>query len=194
MAYSKKGRIARAELTEAAVRGIRLKYAQGASVRELVQEYDVGFETIRRIIRWETWRWVSDEGPGGIAAPSPVVPKELSKEDMAASLARTLALAGMSLPTDNAGPQVAGVAEREGKPANTVSLDTQPAGPAPSKPMPSMEESLAAAARESDEVSARVAQDFARKAAAEDSLLAGLSGPNGIQSQMTDTKPDGGLK
>jgi len=69
MPYSKKGRSARAELTEAAVRGIRSKAALGASVRQLAEEYDVGFETVRRILRWETWRWVDEEGPGFVAPP-----------------------------------------------------------------------------------------------------------------------------
>lgn len=95
MAYSKGGRTARAELTEAAVRGIRSKAALGASVRKLAQEYDIGFETIRRILRWETWRWVSEEGEGSVYKPV-----EVSPEQIAASEARFRRLIGQ----DNAGP------------------------------------------------------------------------------------------
>ena len=54
-----------ASLSEAEVRSIRLRArTERASVRLLAQEYGVGAETIRRVLRWETWAWVSEEGPG----------------------------------------------------------------------------------------------------------------------------------
>jgi len=67
--------------------------------------------------------------------------------------------------------------------------------PAP-KPMPSIKESLAAAARESDEVAARVQTKMAAEAAQENAQLAGLLGPNELQSEnppvQTGTSTDGG--
>ena len=82
-------RAPRASLTEAAVRSIRRRHTQGeASVKDLAREYGLGAETIRRILRWETWAWVGEAGPGAPAeawAPRP--------EDLAASQARLLALA-----------------------------------------------------------------------------------------------------
>lgn len=45
-----------ASLTFSKACAIRQAHAEGSSVRELAQQYNVGFETIRRILRWETWR------------------------------------------------------------------------------------------------------------------------------------------
>lgn len=66
--FSQKGRASRAALNEAAVRAMRAEDASlkaagfsGASVKQLADIHGVGRETIRRILRWETWRWVSEE-------------------------------------------------------------------------------------------------------------------------------------
>lgn len=151
MAYSPKGRTARADLTEADVRSIRSRAALGISTRQLAQEYTVGFETIRRILRWETWRWVSEEGSGAVLPP-PASPAEIE-----ASKARFLAMIGDQAPPSS---------------------------------MPSMADSLAAAARESDEVAARVAQDFAKKQAEGDAQLAGLLDSGGIQCSIPNVNKE----
>ena len=60
-------------MTEFEVRNIRLRWAKHlegeapTSVRDLAFEHKVGRETIRRILRWETWAWLAEEGPGAPA-------------------------------------------------------------------------------------------------------------------------------
>jgi hypothetical protein len=77
---------ASAVLNEDAVRRIRKLASEGWTTRALVQEFDVGFETIRRIIRWETWRWVSEAPSAGASIPP--------AHDAASSLARLQTLLG----------------------------------------------------------------------------------------------------
>ena len=95
MPHSRNSRDTNASLNEAAVRGIRLRAAQGVSPRELSNAYNVGVETIRRVIRWETWRWVGElETAEG--QPVPLEQVALPKDfDAAASLARVRARAGL---------------------------------------------------------------------------------------------------
>ena len=89
MSWSKEGAKARAKLSEAAVRNIRLRaQTQGASPRDLAREHGVATETIRRILRWETHAYVGEEGPGASQEDW------AAAADIAASLARVRALAG----------------------------------------------------------------------------------------------------
>lgn len=157
---SRKGRITGAILNEELIRNIRLRgNKREVPTRELAVEFGMAVESIRRILRYETWGWVTDEGPGAEAAQwQEPVPHEYvaAPGEVEASLARLAAKLGGVLPA------------------------------APAKQMSTMEESLAAAARESDEVASRVAATFAAKDAAGDAQLAGLLNPGGIQSTITD--------
>ena len=64
MSYSPQGRGARGKVGEPEVRRIRQLAGQGQSTRSLADAYDLTPEAVRRIVRWDTWRWVSEEGPG----------------------------------------------------------------------------------------------------------------------------------
>lgn len=56
-----KTRTANASLSEDEVRTIRRLGSSGEkTVREMAEFYQVGRETIRRIIRRETWDWIKD--------------------------------------------------------------------------------------------------------------------------------------
>jgi len=78
-------------LTEADVRSMRLRHAQGkASTRELSLEYGLATESVRKILRRETWAMVSEEGPGAPAEAWVRPPP--SDEEIAASLKRFQAL------------------------------------------------------------------------------------------------------
>lgn len=79
-------------LNEAIVRRMRLQAQQGRTARELADEHDCGVETVRRILRWETWRKVSEVGPGASETEWAALSKP---EAVAESQARLLAsLAG----------------------------------------------------------------------------------------------------
>lgn len=55
-------------MTEAKARRMRfLRTTQGTPTRELALMFDVGAECVRRVLRWETWRRVSEVGPGATA-------------------------------------------------------------------------------------------------------------------------------
>lgn len=84
MSYSPQGRGARGKVDEAAVRRIRQLAGQGQSTRALADAYGLTPEAVRRIVRWDTWRWVSEEGAGFV---QPVA----DPEDIAASQERLLA-------------------------------------------------------------------------------------------------------
>lgn len=180
---SRKGRTTGAILSEALIRNIRLRgNKQGVATRELALEFGMAVESIRRILRYETWGWVTDEGPGAEAAewvePLPAV--------IAASQARVFKLAGLGPD----GKPLEGASPHEG----LISTPPFPAGDSSraagygAKPMPTMAESMAAAARESDEVAARVKATFEAKDAAGNAELAGLLGTGGIQSPMSNEK------
>jgi len=80
--YSPQGRAARASLTEADVRRIRQLGAEGVPTRKLADTYSMTPEAIRRILRWETWRWVSEEGAGFEARALPPDQAALLEEFM----------------------------------------------------------------------------------------------------------------
>ncbi len=85
--YSRNGRTTNASLTEKDVRFIRSSFERGDfTARELARKYGVGTESIRRIIRWDTWTWVSEEGEGYVA-PKKI---EFSPEEIKASQERFL--------------------------------------------------------------------------------------------------------
>lgn len=100
-----KGRTGRALVTEAAVRRMRFRHSyEGATAQELAAEYDIGLDACRKILKWQSWRWVSEAGPGAteaehLAAAS--VPQRKSgqalEDEIAASQARLLAKAGVRL-------------------------------------------------------------------------------------------------
>ena len=78
-------RAPRALLTEADVRRIR-RLAPTTPTRQLADDFGIGLETVRRIVRWDTWRWVSeDEAPA----------RELSLAEIEASKARFLEKMGL---------------------------------------------------------------------------------------------------
>lgn len=60
---------------------IRQAHTAGASIRQLADQYNVGLETVRRVVRWETWR-------------KPPVGQAYGPVDEAASLARLQAKLG----------------------------------------------------------------------------------------------------
>ena len=87
----RKAQITNTRLTEADVRSMRLRHAQGvASVRDLSAEFGLAAESVRKIIRRETWATVSDEGPGAPAeawrGPEP------TREEILASQQRLLGM------------------------------------------------------------------------------------------------------
>ena len=165
--YSPKGRTARAAIDEAAVRRIRQLGSQGQSTRSLADAYGITPEAIRRILRYDTWRWVSEEGPG-------FVQPEVNR-----LAAETAARFAQKFPELTAGMKA---------------MDA----PKIATSVPPMEESLAAAAHESDEVAARVEASAKARALEEASQLAGLLGPNELQLENppahSRTSTDGGSK
>jgi len=56
-------RRANAQLTDGQVRTIRRLHRQGHPAKDLAKVYQVGTETIRRILRRETWSYLPDEAP-----------------------------------------------------------------------------------------------------------------------------------
>lgn len=67
MVYSVKGRMTNAKVQEADVRRMRRLHVAGqASPRQLALEYGLATETVRKILRYETFAWVGEEGPGGV--------------------------------------------------------------------------------------------------------------------------------
>ena len=72
-----------AQLNEQAAGEIRQLHAEGLSVRALADRFSVGHETIRRVLRWETWRGAPELAPRR---------SEPSSAEAAASLTRLQAL------------------------------------------------------------------------------------------------------
>lgn len=93
--YSKQGRTTRAKVTELEVRRMRREAEAGTSARDLARRFGLSTETVRRILRWETWAWVSEEDDGS-QPPAPYA--QPSEVELAASLARVLEKAGMAQP------------------------------------------------------------------------------------------------
>ena len=93
--HSREGRTTNASLNEEAVRRIRLMHRQGESTRVLAKEYGVGVETVRRVLRWETWAWVSEEGSGAEAEDWQHPP--LTQEEKDAAERSLLKLQGLLL-------------------------------------------------------------------------------------------------
>lgn len=84
-------------LTEVDVRAMRLQHALGqASPKQLAAAYKVAVETVRKILRWETWGWVSEEGPGATHEQWAGGKPALTDDAIAASKARFMA--GLSGP------------------------------------------------------------------------------------------------
>mgnify|MGYP001583013423 CR=1 FL=1 len=77
-------------LNEDAVRDIRLRAAQGQAPRNIALHYDMAAETVRRVIRRETWAWVQDEGKMEATLTQPTSPIEQAA--ITASQARLAAL------------------------------------------------------------------------------------------------------
>ena len=169
MVYSPRGRTARATLSEADARQIRFRAKmKGATSRELAADYKVGMETIRRVLRWETFAWVGEEGPGATAEewekamPPLIIP---SPEDF---------FARHGLAAHNAGPTRGGQASVPTLTDNALpSRETGSSGPAPD-----MMENLRREAARGDGAAAAAAVErkLAEDAAAEDKLLDGLTG------------------
>jgi len=67
-----------AQLTEADVRAIRRLGYGGASASAIAENYLVGLETIRRILRRDTWKWLSDD-----ETPIEDAPQAVSEETKA---------------------------------------------------------------------------------------------------------------
>lgn len=88
MGYSVKGRMTNAKVTEADVQRMRRLHAAGThTARQLAFEYKLAAETVRKILRWETFAWVGEEGPGGTPpAGLPPQPADYSPEAMLARL------------------------------------------------------------------------------------------------------------
>lgn len=90
MGYSIKGRATNAKLGEADVRRMRREHSLGLKTpRQLAQEFGLAAETVRKVLRWETFAWVGEEGPGGVApATLPPAPdgKDYSPEAVLARL------------------------------------------------------------------------------------------------------------
>ena len=90
MGYSKAEIYGNAKLSHSDVRAIRARGGAGEHPRALAQEYRVAPETIRKVLRWDTYTMVPEEGPGFVPRPEP------SGEEIAASQARLLAKLGMT--------------------------------------------------------------------------------------------------
>lgn len=167
MGYSKAEIKGNSKFSDATVRVIRSRGAAGEHPRDLAREYLVAPSTIRKLLNGETYTMVAWEGPE--TSYMPRAKYQPAPGEIEASLARLSAkLAGT--------PQA-------------LPVSTRAAGYG-AKPMPTMEESLAAAARESDEIAARVAQDFAGRDAAADAQLAGLLDSNEIPSRIPVDKKE----
>ena len=85
MGYSKAEIFGNAALRPEQVRAVRLR--RGESPRVVAADYGVAPETIRKIWRGDTYTMISDEGPA--------LAQQVSSAELQASLARTLALAGL---------------------------------------------------------------------------------------------------
>lgn len=86
MGYSIKGRATNAKLGEADVRRMRREHSLGLKTpRQLAQEFGLAAETVRKVLRYETFAWVGEEGPGGM--PPAVLPQgDFSPEAVLARL------------------------------------------------------------------------------------------------------------
>lgn len=88
-------RLANSGFTEVQVQRIRELARNGSSVKELAQAYLCGLETIRRLLRRETFAWVSDDL--AVAAAVPLTQKETAEADaILARIQASLAPAGQS--------------------------------------------------------------------------------------------------
>ena len=91
MGYSKAEIYGNAKFSHAEVRRIRARGAVGEHPRAIAQSMACAPDTIRKILRWETYTMVPEEGPGEPSSPRPPGPAEI-----AASQARVLAAAGLA--------------------------------------------------------------------------------------------------
>lgn len=89
-------RLGSATLTEAEVRIIKQKLAEGMSPRELAEVYQVCLETVRRIRRGDSWAWVQGEAPSEEPALAPLTPELEAK--IAASQAEMMKRFGLQVP------------------------------------------------------------------------------------------------
>lgn len=85
-----------AKITEESVRALR-RLSTTHTPKELAKIYRIGLETVRRILRRDTWAWVEDIMPAGLGEmDTPVEPLTPAEQQAAdASLARVLAATGM---------------------------------------------------------------------------------------------------
>lgn len=75
----------------ATARRIRfLRATQGTPTKVLAQMFNIGPETVRRCLRWETHRQVGEEGPGAQPADWAASRPPASEAEIAASQARLL--------------------------------------------------------------------------------------------------------
>jgi len=96
MGYSIKGRMTNSKVTEADVRHMRRVHKAGLrSARELAQDYGMAAESVRKILRWETFTWVGEEGPGGVA-PATLPPAPDGKDYSPAAMLARLQAQGLA--------------------------------------------------------------------------------------------------
>ena len=94
-------------MTEAKARRMRfLRTARGTPTKDLALAFGVGVECVRRVLRWETWRNVSEVGPGATAeewaaatGQTPASQAPASPEPDPAHLLARLQAAGVDVPT-----------------------------------------------------------------------------------------------
>ena len=80
---NRKDRTGRAVVDEEAVRSMRFRHTyKGATVQQLADEYGLGLDACRKILKWKSWRWVSEVGPG---APAENFSHSASEAEIAAS-------------------------------------------------------------------------------------------------------------
>ena len=92
MTYTKAELYGNAKLTHEEVRAIRRRGAAREHPRDIARSYQVAPETIRKILRWDTYTMVPEEGPGEL----PPARQSPSSTEITASQARVLVAAGLA--------------------------------------------------------------------------------------------------
>jgi len=93
-------RVANAQVNEELVRTIRRFAAAGTySIKELAKMYNLGKETVARIVRRDTWAWVEDVNLNDVL-PEDITLSDAQKSDALASQERLLRNLGMIAEAD----------------------------------------------------------------------------------------------
>ena len=177
------------------MRRMRFRYSYlGATLDELAAEYDIGRDALRRILKWQSWRHVSEVGPGATEADfhaaGAMQAKPLSRaemDEMAASQKRFEAMVAESQKAAAEAPPAAYKPAMSPRAQRYLTPDKE-------KPIPTLDEIMKRQAELGAEHDAQVLGKLTKPTTRGDHLLGELGGKAGggmVDSAIGGNVPPG---